>query len=64
MIWKVALALYLFIGLMIGLTLAWAVPATNIFGVIYLTLIWPVWVSQELTGIHPPVPMWMFTFDT
>ncbi len=58
----IALKIYLLIGALIAFALKYAVPATNVYGWLYITLIWPIWLGQPL-GYTVPVPYWMFSFD-
>jgi hypothetical protein len=57
--WVVVVALYLAVGLVLGLIMESAVPAMNALGVAYYALTWPLW----LLGFNPTIPTWMFTFD-
>jgi hypothetical protein len=61
---KIFLVIYLTIGLLAGLLMAWAIPAMNVFGVLYYTLFWPMFVLQGAFGIpiNWPIPSWAFTF--
>jgi hypothetical protein len=50
-------------GLFVSSCLAYAVPATNIYGRLYLAAIWPAMVSAgTLHTPTPPIPDWCFTF--
>ncbi len=53
---------YLLAGASMGMAFKLMTPAMTWKGVGYLTVIWPVWQSQDVTGYHPPIPAWVFYF--
>jgi hypothetical protein len=56
--------IYLWIGLILGSAMAFAIPAMNPLGVGYYALTWPAFVaSGTLDTPAPPVPAWAFTFE-
>ena len=61
---KIFIVTYLAIGLTLGSIMAYALPAFNIFGVLYYALFWPMFVLQGTFGIpiNWPIPYWVFSF--
>jgi len=53
---------YLLIGLSIGILLGTAVPATTVWGILYLTVIWPYWIMGNHLGLTVCVPSWAFEY--
>lgn len=58
------LAIYLVVGFIYCSIAAAIVPATNVYGRLYLMIIWPWMIAH---GMHiapsPPIPHWCFSFD-
>lgn len=54
---------YLAVGLIMGSSLAAAMPAINALGVGYYTLTWPMFLASgsHLITLEPYVPSWCFT---
>lgn len=61
--WKTNIMVgYLLAGLLIvALPLTWLVPATTPYGTVFLTIIWPIWLSQSIFDftLVPYIPEWI-----
>jgi hypothetical protein len=62
---KILLIVYAIIGLGLGATMSYFIPAMNIFGVLYYALFWPMFILQGTFGIpiNWPIPEWAFSFS-
>jgi len=66
--WRLILACYLITGFfLVAVPLKVAMPATSGLGMLFLTLVWPVWMLQTPLGfdmIHWfPASFWTFMFN-
>jgi len=66
--WLLVPACYLIIGFCaVALPLKIAMPATSGLGMIFLTLVWPIWILQQPLGFDMvrwfPTGFWMYMFD-